>query len=90
MEPEQRAAGPRRIVAEVNRGFYGQSSCTTTISERFARVVAVHRDRGYELESWQYQATALPDPDGEARIIETIVAVFIERRVDEPKEAAKA
>lgn len=69
---------PERIVAEVSKNWREEVApdASDTIARRFEHVIAVNKERGYELESWQYQQTAYQH-EGVGRILETIVAVFL-------------
>lgn len=61
---------PQRIVAEAAKNWPAQDN--ELISQKFERIIAVNREKGYQLESWQYQAVV-----GEKGITETIIAVFV-------------
>lgn len=81
-----------RIVAEITKNWgettqdsaYAKPSPElpdkpVLLSERFEHAIAVNKERGYELESWQYQKVAHPDQEymHKTVISETIIAVFI-------------
>lgn len=62
-----------RIVAEVSKTWTnGHSSTTGLLSQRFEGVIEVNRQKGYELESWQFSQSR----DG-TQFVETIIAVFV-------------
>lgn len=70
---------PYRIVAEVSRNpRHGDNDAS--LSQRFQEVIDVNADRGYELESWQFEHSMCAQGPVAQVLIETIVAVF--RRIE--------
>ncbi len=66
--------GRDRIVAEISRGWSGvpEDALKPLTSQSFEQVIKANAERGYILESWQFQAVAGPD-----MVREIIIAVFV-------------
>lgn len=71
----------RRIVAEVSTSWPKDDPQVEDLTaSKFEGVIEANRQRGYVLESWQFQASpASKTPDKRYRLIETIIAVFVEQ-----------
>lgn len=75
---------PTRIVAEITRTWGDNEDRTRPLlCQRFEEVIEYNRERGYELESWQFQACATDRNKTESEelrgvpgITETIIAIF--------------
>lgn len=74
---------PQRIVAEVSVSYCDgrrTNGSSELISQVFERVIRVNAERGYTLESWKFQQSALGFVHGDSRgssSNETIIAVFV-------------
>ncbi len=80
---------PERIVAEISRNWRrgDNDESDMLLSQRFELVIGVNADRGYKLESWQFQSSLLNGHGpGFEVLIETIVAVFRLREAESLEE----
>lgn len=76
---------PTRIVAEITRNWNSPRRSPEAdgyptrplISQQFEQAIATNRERGYELESWQFSSNLRENPPC---ITETIIAVFVEKK----------
>jgi hypothetical protein len=65
----------KRIVAEVSKSWPATDEADPRIiAQLFEKVIAENASRGFELESWRFNAIQ-PAP---SEMIETIIAVFVE------------